>query len=78
MERKIIISLHWQNKKTPVALVFRRNTFEETLIKFKETVQRPTLGREEAIELIIELSHPLDIFVASTGMIGRELYEVEN
>ncbi len=65
-----------KTKRRPVALVFRKNTFEETLIKFTKSVQRPILRREEAIELIINLSHPLDIFVASTGMIGRELYEI--
>ena len=42
--------------------------FKETFIKFTETDPIPVLGREEAIELIVDLSHPLDIFVASTGM----------
>ena len=36
----------------------------------------PSLSREEAIELILDLSDPEDVFVATTGKAGRELFEL--
>lgn len=63
-------------ERCPVATVFRKDTFESVSLDFSMPVEDLVIGREEAIELIVDLSKPNDIFVASTGMIGRELFEI--
>lgn len=60
----------------PVAAVFRKNTFDSVSLVSSEPKNSPVLGREEAIEYVIDNSQPNDIFIASTGMIGRELFEI--
>ena len=60
----------------PVAAVFRKNTFESVPAKFIDSKQNPKLRREEAIEKVVQQSNHNDIFVASTGMIARELFEI--
>ena len=62
--------------KRPVAVVFRKNTFEATSSFLKRPSVEPDMAREEAIEHIVKHSNPNDIFVASTGMISRELFEI--
>ena len=63
-------------EQCPVAIVFRKNTFTDVKLASSELDQSLVLGREDAIEHVIDKSHPNDIFVASTGMIGRELFEI--
>jgi phosphonopyruvate decarboxylase len=62
-------------ERSPVAVVFRKNTFEKTLSTLKPLDINPQLMREEAIEEIVDLLSDDYIFVASTGMISRELFE---
>jgi phosphonopyruvate decarboxylase len=64
------------SEKRPVAAVFRKNTFGSVSLVSFESHVIPALAREEAIEHVIDNSQPNDIFVASTGMIGRELFEI--
>ena len=65
-----------KSEQRPVALVFRKNTFESVSLASSDPHQIPDLGREDAIERVVDNSTPNDIFVASTGMIGRELFEI--
>ena len=65
-----------KSERRPVAAVFQKNTFDSVSLEFFEPEQSPTIGREEAIEIVVDHSRQSDIFVASTGMIGRELFEI--
>lgn len=65
-----------KSERRPVAAVFQKSTFNSISLEFSETEQNSTLGREAAIEIVVDNSQPSDIFVASTGMIGRELFEI--
>jgi phosphonopyruvate decarboxylase len=63
-------------KGRPVAAVFQKNTFDSGSLKLSVSKQNLTIGREEAIEAVVDCACLDDIFVASTGMIGRELFEI--
>ena len=65
-----------KSEQCPVAVVFRKNTFESVSLVSSGAHQSSDLGREDAIERVVDNSHQNDIFVASTGMIGRELFEI--
>jgi phosphonopyruvate decarboxylase len=61
-------------KKTPVALVVKKNTFKEYKVgQKKDTLFE--LTREESIKLIVGKLNPVDIVVSTTGKTSRELYE---
>ena len=67
--------LRSRNSK-PIALVVRKNIFQEynlSQIKSKEL-----MTREEAINLIVKVTSPNSIIVATTGMTSRELYEIRD
>lgn len=65
-----------KDRTCPVAIVFKKNSFT----KFEKPSERPNQGtmmsREQAIESIVKSSSEKDIFIASTGMISRELFEI--
>ena len=65
-----------KSEQRPVAAIFRKNTFDSVSLVSSDPYHSPVLGREGAIEHVVDNSHPNDIFVASTGMIGRELFEI--
>lgn len=65
-----------KSEKRPVATIFRKNTFDSVSLISSDSYHGIVLGREDAIESVVDKSHPSDIFVASTGMIGRELFEI--
>jgi phosphonopyruvate decarboxylase len=65
-----------KSEQRPVAAIFRKNTFDSVSLLSSDPDHSPVLGREEAIERVVDNSNPNDIFVASTGMIGRELFEI--
>ena len=65
-----------KSEQRPVAAIFRKNTFDNVSLVSSDSYHSPVLGREEAIERVVDNSHPNDVFVASTGMIGRELFEI--
>ena len=65
-----------KSEQRPVAAIFRKNTFDSVSLLSSDADHSPVLGREEAIERVVDSSHSNDIFVASTGMIGRELFEI--
>lgn len=64
------------SERRPVAVIFRKNTFDSVLLLSSEPELNYNLGREDAIEHVVDNSQLNDIFVASTGMIGRELFEI--
>jgi phosphonopyruvate decarboxylase len=64
-----------ESKKQPVALLARKGTFKAYSIK-KITPDISKISRESAIESVIKNSESNDIFVSTTGMASRELYEI--
>lgn len=60
---------------SPYAFVVRKDTFAPYTLQKKESVHAE-LTREEAIELVMLSSGDRDIFVSTTGMASRELYEL--
>ena len=65
-----------KSEQRPVAAIFRKNTFDSVSLVSSDPYLSSDLKREEAIDCVVDNSHPNDIFVASTGMIGRELFEI--
>ncbi len=62
-------------EKRPVAIVFKKNTFNNKA-KINLSSPKNLIRREKAIELIVRNSNKNSIFVSTTGMISRELYEI--
>ena len=56
------------------ALIVRKGTFEEYKLQ-NQVASDWALGREEAIQIVVEKLHEDDIVVSTTGMISRELFE---
>lgn len=65
-----------KSEQRPVAAIFRKNTFDSVSLVSSYPYQGSDLGREDAIECVVDNSHSNDIFVVSTGMIGREIFEI--
>ena len=64
-----------RDESRPVALVVRK----KTLADYRRSTTCPSLssmGREEALSHILELAHPRDIIVSTTGKTSRELCEL--
>ncbi|HKL84816.1 MAG TPA: phosphonopyruvate decarboxylase [Treponemataceae bacterium] len=59
----------------PYAFVVRKNSFAPYTLKNNQPV-KAELNRETAIETIMLASGNKDVFVSTTGMISRELYEL--
>ncbi|MGF1910254.1 phosphonopyruvate decarboxylase [Vibrio kasasachensis] len=64
-----------QSTSRPVAIVVRKDTFEAYKEK-KPNTNKYLLKREDAIATIIDNIDPTSKFVATTGMISRELFEL--
>ena len=62
-------------KNAPYAFVVRKDTFAPYTLKNNQVVEAE-MSREEAIELVMLSSGEKDIFVSTTGMASRELYEL--
>ena len=65
-----------KNKSKPVALVVRKNIFQE--YKLSQKKSKEVMTREEAINLIVKVISPNSAIVATTGMTSRELYEIRD
>jgi len=61
-------------KNTPVALLVKKNTFQEYNLEQKKDTPFE-LTREESIKLIVDKLNSRDIVVSTTGKASRELYE---
>ncbi len=64
-----------KNNNAPYTLIIRKDTFAEYTLQKKEETNS-TFSREEAIENIILHAKEDSIFVSTTGMISRELFEL--
>ena len=56
------------------ALIVRKGTFEDYKLQKQEKAEWE-LGREEAIQIVVDKLREDDIVVSTTGMISRELFE---
>lgn len=61
----------------PFAFVIQKDTFADYKLQKSVKVIAP-MSREKAIETIVNYSDAQDIFVSTTGMTSRELYEMRN
>lgn len=59
----------------PVALIVKKGVFAEYTLQQSVCVEGQ-LTREEALEIIVKHAAPHAIFVSTTGMASRELYEI--
>lgn len=66
---------HMQTRKSPYALLVKRQCFTKYSLKNKEKDIYP-LTREEILSLVLESLGKFDITVATTGFCSRELYEL--
>ncbi|MCL2186029.1 MAG: phosphonopyruvate decarboxylase [Treponema sp.] len=65
--------------KTPYALIVRKDTFSSyTLSSDAPPDVNEKMTREEAIEEIILSSSEKEVFISTTGMASRELFELRN
>lgn len=60
--------------KSPFVILVKKGTFSEYKLESKKS--KLDISREEAIEAIVQLSDHNDIFVSTTGMPSRELFEI--
>jgi phosphonopyruvate decarboxylase len=69
---------HIKRDNTPFALIARKGTFAPYASNESDAAERreSEISREEAIGHIIRSSAPGEIFVSTTGMASRELYEL--
>ena len=76
---------HINKNGTPFALIARKNTFLPYLAPYSEQASQSDknapsscflMSREKAIEIIMRSSNPGEIFISTTGMASRELYEL--
>lgn len=66
---------HLEQNRSPYALVIRKGTFAPYTLQNNRPVDGE-MSREEAIEAVIDGSGEGEIFVSTTGMASRELYEI--
>lgn len=64
-----------KKKGSPYALIVRKNTFAEYTLQNSEEPSG-IMNREEAINCIVTHAPKSSIFVSTTGMTSRELYEI--
>lgn len=69
------VSDYLRKHKEPFALIVKKNTFEE--YKLQNKIKDKYLNkREDAIKHIISCADTDSLFISTTGMISRELYEL--
>ncbi len=61
-----------REKKTPFAIIVKKNTFEKFQINEKD---QKGISREDSIKLIVDSLSEKDIIVSTTGKTSRELFE---
>ena len=65
-----------RTRSQPIALIVRKGTFAPLEAeKTARTTRESLIGREHAIEIILDALGARDAVVSTTGMISRELYE---
>ena len=64
------------NESRPVVLLIKKGTFEPYGGKKPHISDVHSMGREEALEIILENLHEKDIVVSTTGKTSREIFEI--
>jgi len=67
-----------QDRKTPVALIIKKNTFEKYDLENMDvsgSSKEDSMNREDAIQVIIDNLNGDEIIVSTTGKTSRELFE---
>jgi len=67
-----------RRERRAVALVVGKDTFQPSQKSKNHSSGPNQLLRESALEIVISKIPPEDLTVATTGMLGRELYELRN
>jgi phosphonopyruvate decarboxylase len=67
---------HIKSENTPFALIARKDTFAPYTLANTPAEDNAEMSREYAIEEIIRAAAPDEVFVSTTGMASRELYEL--
>jgi phosphonopyruvate decarboxylase len=67
-----------RRERRAVALVVGKDTFHASQKPKNANSSSNQLPRESALEIVISKIPPADLTVATTGMLGRELYELRN
>ena len=72
------VTQHARTNKSPVVILVRKNTFSSYKLKLvtNEISEISEISREAAIEEIVGISDKNDVFVSTTGMPSRELFEI--
>ena len=67
-----------KKNSTPFAFIVRKDTFSPYIPSLKNNAEldKGLISREEAIEYIIKTSSPSEVFISTTGMASRELYDL--
>lgn len=69
------VTQHARANNCPVVILVRKNTFSS--YKLKHSIHEISeISREAAIEEIVNISDESDVFVSTTGMPSRELFEI--
>tara|TARA_B100001250_G_scaffold414529_1_gene453592 strand:- start:3430 stop:4560 length:1131 start_codon:yes stop_codon:yes gene_type:complete len=69
------VTKHAKSSNRPIVILVRKNTFSPYKPK-QSTQEISKISREAAIEEIVNISEESDIFVSTTGMPSRELFEI--
>ncbi len=64
-----------QSASSPVAILVRKNTFAEYKLLYTKN-EKTTFKREKALEILLSLANPKDIFISTTGKTSREMFEL--
>lgn len=64
-----------KKRNAPVAIVVRKDTFSRYKSRRRHEAAS-SLGREDALRCLLELSEPADLLISTTGKTSRELFEL--
>jgi len=71
------MSEHFTKNNSPFAIVVKKDIFSDYKLQNADnSSEELVLSREDAIEEILRSSNPDEIFISTTGMASRELYEL--
>jgi len=67
---------HFKENNTPFALIVKKDTFAPYSLSIESKNEKQLMTRENAIEEIIFASSQQEVFISTTGMASRELFEL--
>jgi len=65
-----------KKNNTPFALIVKKDTFAPYSLSIESGNEKQLMTRESAIEEILFASSQQEIFISTTGMVSRELFEI--